>query len=252
VDRGEGPVVALGHGVEHGDDLVAEHLAHDHPGRVHAQRPAYQLGHGDLPLPLGVGQPLLEGHDVGVQLGELVQPQLKGPLHGDQPLVRRDLVRQGAQQRRLPGVRRPRDHDVLPRHYGGGEETPDLRGDGAVAHQVGQEDLAEAGAPDRHGRPQRHVHHGREPRPVGQPQVELRVGGVERAAGQAGVGREDLDQLDELLVGLGDRLVHELLAVGVADEDPVAAVDVDVLDLGIVQERLQAPDAEQGGVDPGG
>src|SRR5215469_6735223 len=40
VDRGQRAVVALGHRVEHGDDLVAEHLADDDPAGVHPQRPA--------------------------------------------------------------------------------------------------------------------------------------------------------------------------------------------------------------------
>ena len=40
-------------------------------------------------------------------------------------------------------------------------------------------------------------------------------------------------------------------AVGVADEDLVVAVDVDVLDLGVVEQRLQTPDAEERGVHGG-
>ena len=68
-------------------------------------------------------------------------------------------------------------------------------------------------------------------------------------AGQSAVGAEDLHQLDELVVGVGDRRAPLLAAVGVADEDVVAAVDVDVLDLGVVEQRLQPADAEQGGVD---
>ena len=40
----------------------------------------------------------------------------------------------------------------------------------------------------------------------------------------------------------------DLAAVGVADEDLVAAVDVDVLDLGVVEQRLEPADAEERGV----
>ena len=81
-----------------------------------------------------------------------------------------------------------------------------LRVERAVADQVGQEDLAQPGAADRDRRAARDLHHRGEPGAVRQPQVELRVGGVERPAGQPGVRREGLDELDQLVVGLGDRL----------------------------------------------
>ena len=67
---------------------------------------------------------------------------------------------------------------------------------------------------------------------------------------EARVRAEHLDQLDQFLVGLGHRLAHDLAAVGVAEEHPVAAVDVDVLDLRVVQQRLEPADAEQRGVRP--
>ena len=149
VDGGQRAVVALGHRVQHRDDLVAEHLADDDPARVHPQRAADQLGHADRALALAVRQPLLERDHVRVQLGEVVKAELQGALDGDQPLLGRDLVGQRAQQRRLPGVGRPGDHDVLP------GRRPPRRGSearsgvhGAVADQVGQEDLAHPGAPD--------------------------------------------------------------------------------------------------------
>ncbi len=245
VDGRQGAVVALGHRVEHGDDLVAEHLADDHAAGVHPQGSADQLGHADLALALGVGQALLEGDDVRVQLGELVEAELQGSLDGDEALARQDLVGQGAQQRRLSRVRRTGDHDVLPGADRRREETANFRAYRAISDQVGKEDLAEAGAANGDGGLDRHVHHRAQPRTVRQAQVELWVGGVERPARQPRIGGQDLDELDQLLVGLGHRLPHELLAVGIADEHLVAAVDVDVLDLGVVEQRLQTPHAEQ-------
>src|SRR5215470_6931142 len=102
-------------------------------------------------------------------------------------------------------------------------------------------------AADRNRGPQRHVHDRGQPRAVRQPQVKLRVGGVEGAARQARVGGKRLDQLDEFLVAVGHRLDHDLLAVGVAEEHPVAAIDIDVLDPLVLEQRLQPPDAEQRG-----
>ncbi len=164
----------------------------------------------------------------------------------------RDLVDDRAQQGGLARVGGPGDHDVLPRAGRGREEGGRLGQQRAVAHQVGQEHLAEPGPADGHRGAQRHVHHRGQPRPVRQPEIQLRVGAVERPAGQAGVGGEHLDQLDQFVVVLRHGLDHHLAPVRVADEHPVAAVDVDVLDVRAIQQRLQPPDAEQRGVDRGG
>lgn len=220
-------------------------------GGVHTQRPAHQLRHRNGALPLGVGQPLLERHDVGVQIGEGVEAQLQRALDGDETLVRRDLVGEGTQQRGLAGVGGTRDHDVLAGADRAGEEVPQLGRESAVADQVGDEHLAHAGPADGQRGPAGHVHDGRQTRTVRQPQVELRVRGVEGPGRQTGVGAQHLDQLDELLVGLGDRLAAHLAPVGVADEHLVAAVDVDVLDLGVVEQRLEPPHPEQGRVHGG-
>ena len=123
---------------------------------VHPQRPADQLGHRDRALALGVGQPLLERDHVGVQVGELVEAELQGPLDGDQPLVRRDLVGQRPQQRRLPGVGGAGDHDVLagprPRRAGSGRAPAVIV---PLPTRSVEEDLAQPGAADRQRGPLR-------------------------------------------------------------------------------------------------
>ena len=60
------------------------------------------------------------------------------------------------------------------------------------------------------------------------------------------------DQLDQVGVGGGDRGGPGDAAVGVPDEHLVAAVDVDVLDLRVIEQRLQAAQAEQRGGDRAG
>jgi hypothetical protein len=248
VDRRQGAVVALGHRVEHGDDLVAENLADDHAARVHAQRAADELGHRDGALPLAVGQAFLERDGVGVQFGEVVEAKLKRPFDGDEPFLGRDLVGQRAQQRRLARVGGARDHDVFPGQHGGREEAGQLGAHRLVADEIGEEHLAHPRAADGDRGAQRDVHDRRQPRAVRQAQVKLGVGGVEGAARQAGVGGQRLDELDEFLVALRHRLGHHLAAVGVADKDPVAAVDVDVLDLLVFEQRLEPAHAEERGV----
>ena len=61
----------------------------------------------------------------------------------------------------------------------------------------------------------------------GQPQVELRVRRVEGPRAQSRVGAEHLDELDHLLVRLGDRLGHHLPAVRVGHPEPAAFDDRD-------------------------
>ncbi len=60
---------------------------------------------------------------------------------------------------------------------------------------------------------------------------------------------QHLDEFDELLVAFGDVGVLLLPPVAVLHENLVTTVDVDVLDLWVVEERLQATDSEQGRVD---
>src|ERR1019366_4186388 len=84
---------------------------------------------------------------------------------------------------------------------------------------------------------------------VRKPEVQLRVGRVERTAGQARGGGEGLDQVHQFVVVFGGRLAEHLPAVGVAEEYPVAAIDVDVLDLLVLEQRLQSAHPEQRRVD---
>ncbi len=187
-----------------------------------------------------------------MQVLVLTEPELQRAFDGDESLLRSNLVGQRAQQRRLAGVRRAGDHDVLARRHGRGQERGQLVGHRRVTHQIIEVDAGQPGPPHRDARTGAHPHHGREPATVRQPKVELRIGRVERPAGQAGVRAEGLDQLDQLVVAVRDRLADDLTAIRVLDEDLVAAVDVDVLDIRIVQQRLQPADAEQRGMDTGG
>jgi hypothetical protein len=56
---------------------------------------------------------------------------------------------------------------------------------------------------------------------------------------------KSLDRLHQLFVGPSDGTDLRGRAVGVLDVDVLEAIDVDVLDVLIVQERLQAPGAEE-------
>ncbi len=75
--------------------------------------------------------------------------------------------------------------------------------------------------------------------------VEQGSGEVEAALGQAEAGGGQPDQLDELGVGAGDRLDLRATPAGVADPDAIAAVGVDGLDVGLIEEPLEWAQAEQ-------
>ena len=77
MDRAHRAVVALAHGVEHRDDLVAPDLADDHPVGVHAQAHPHEVGGGDLADALDVRLAGFERDAVGVELGEPVEPELE-------------------------------------------------------------------------------------------------------------------------------------------------------------------------------
>src|SRR5699024_4217223 len=78
---------------------------------------------------------------------------------------------------------------------------------------------------------------------------QLRIGRVERPAGQPRVRGQDLDELDEIFIAFGDRGVTPFAAVGVLDENVVMTVDVNVFHIRVLQQRLQATDAEKRRVD---
>src|SRR6185369_441859 len=193
-----------------------------------------------------------ERERVRVQVGEMVDAELERPLYRDQPLAGRDLVHDRPQQRGLPRVRGPGDHEILPRGGRRGQEGRHRGTDGPVAGQVAQEYLAEPGTADGHRGPDDYIHDRRQPRSIREADVELRVGRVERPAGQARVGGQRLDQLNEFLVAVRDRVGQYLPAVGAGQEHPVAPVDVDVLDLRVVQQRLEPAHSEQRSMDGGG
>ena len=84
------------------------------------------------PWPSELGSRSSNATTFGCRSGNSPEPELERALDGDEPLVRRDLVGQRAQQRRLSGVGGAGDHDVLARGDGRGQEAGELGGHRAV------------------------------------------------------------------------------------------------------------------------
>ncbi len=105
VDRRQRAVVALAHRVEHGHDLVAEHLTDDDPAGVHAQRAAHQLGHrGSRPGPRSSGSRSSNATTLGCRSANSPSPSSSARSTVISRSCGGDLVGQRPQQRGLAGV----------------------------------------------------------------------------------------------------------------------------------------------------
>jgi hypothetical protein len=80
--------------------------------------------------------------------------------------------------------------------------------------------------------------------PSGSARRNLGLAGGEVASRLALVGAPTADQLHQLGIGVGDRVALFLAAVGVVDPHQVGAVDVDGLDGGVFQQRLEGAKTE--------
>ncbi len=235
------------HGVEHGDDLVAEYFADDDPVGVVAVGALDQVVHGDRPLAFGVGFAGLPGHTVGMAMDQLVQAELVGQLDGD------DAIRLGPPRRpgRASSVVLPAS--VPPemimfsraRTAARKKRTNSSLSESARSSRVAS---IEAVPSDGHARSVGDLDHGREPVPTGEVEVDDGLGAVD-AALAAGVVRPggSLDQFDQVLVAVRDGLDPLFDSIGAFDPDVVGAVDVDVLDVVLVQEELESTQTQLGG-----
>ena len=111
----------------------------------------------------------------------------------------------------------------------------------------GQEVLAD---PD--DRSLRHLHDRGEPGSPTEVEVQHGVGAREGPLAAAALGGEEREELDELLVGVGDRRPDLAATVGVQQQHAVVAGDLYVLDVRQVHERLQPAQTEQAVEDGGG
>ena len=153
------------------------------------------------------------------------------------------LVQEGAQQRRLPGARAAGHDDVPPGSDGGAQERGQLVVDHPPRGELVERRELEPVPADHDARPSRHLHRREQPAAVGQLQVQLGVGGIEPALAASHARRHQADELDQLVVAVGDRLAGHPRAVVELEPHRVAATDVDVGDVGRVEVGLDPPEA---------
>ena len=236
MDGAHRPVVALGHGVEHGDHLVAEDFADDHPRRVHAKPQADQFGQTDPAFAFGVGVAGFHRDHVGVAFVELVEAELAVLLDGDQPFGRVDLAEQGPQKVVLPALVAPAINmfnRAAPRQ----QEFLDAAVEHGGARRLGEGAFAlRCRRTDRHGRVVTAITANRRA-PLASCRFRRRRHRVEASLGLAGAGPEASEVGHHLLVASPQCRAELLAAIGVGNPHPVAAERVDVLHPGSASSR---------------
>ena len=237
MERGERPVVAGVHGLQHVDRLGAAYLAHDDPVGPHTERVDEQHPLGHFALALDVGGPGLESHDV-----RLPQLELGRILDRDDALGLRDVRRQHVQQRRLSRAGTARDEHVEPAAHDRLEKREHRLGEALEADQVF---AAQRVALELSDGEMRTVHGERlddrvDTRPIGKTRVDHRRGVVDAPADR----RDDpVDDLEEVPVVLEADVGALQLAVTL-DVDALEGIHQDVRDRRILDQRLERAQPE--------
>ena len=147
VDRGQRPVVAGVHRLEHVERLGAADLADDDAVGPHPERVANEVADAHLALALDVRRARLERDDVPLE-----QPKLGRVLDRDDPLLAGDERGDGVQERRLPGAGTARDQDVELPANALREEVGGLLGERAEPDEVVERERVAGELPDRQRR----------------------------------------------------------------------------------------------------
>jgi hypothetical protein len=233
VDRRHRALVAGVHRLEHVHRLDAAHLADDDAIRPHAERVADKIARHDLAASLDVRRAGLEPHDV-----LLLQPQLRRVLDRHDALRARDERAQRVEQRRLSRPGAAGDEDVQPRVDTAREQRRHAARQGpARGQRLDVEVRAEA--PDReHGPVERERRDDRvDARAVGEARVDHWRRLVHAPADAA---HDAVDHRQQVRV-VAERGVHPRQAAAPFDVDVLRAVDEDVGDRRVAEERLDRP-----------
>jgi hypothetical protein len=159
--------------------------------------------------------------------------------------VRRNVRRHRPKQGGLSGTDAAAD-DARPL----GEHCRSAKGakrcvEGAHLDEVVGGDSEIAVAADRERRPSRDRHHCKQARAIGKLEGKSRRAEVKAPLSDARTRADRAQHLDHLVVGVRDRLDAFMPPVRVTDPDDIAAVRVDVLDGGVVEEALEPVETEQ-------
>ena len=239
------------HRLQHGDDLRAADLTDDLPGQGEPERVVQRVGQGEFaglpavraafPRP----RPGLPRQRQRIPVRHLVQMQLVLGFERADRLMSADLGTQRPHQRRLPRRLRPGDHNRLPRPHRRGQKRRRQRRQRAQPDQIREGDPLQPVAADHHRRPRRHPRRRRQPRTAVQPQMQPRGSGAERAGVHLRPGRQEDQEVDQILITVRDRIRRDDRPVDQLEPDLVETVDGDVLHPVVIHQRLQPAQPEQ-------
>ena len=237
VNRGHGAIVAGVHGLKHVERFGAARLAHDDAVGAHAEGVDHQVALRDGAGALDIGGAGFQADHV-----VLLQLQLGGVLDGDDALLFGDEPREGVEHGGLAGAGPARDHDIEARLHAAAHEIEHAGGQSFVAQKFfGGEDFLSVAADGEDGADQRERRDdGADARAVEEAGIDDGRRVVDAAAHGGHDALDDHAHMGLVLeadIGFDD-------AAGALDVDVVEAVDHDVADGGVFEERLQGAEAE--------
>ena len=237
VYRAHGSLDARVHGLQHVQRFRAAALAHDDAVGPHAERGAQQNALVDAALLIQIGRAGFEFHHVA-----LLELQFGGVLDGDDALFLGNEPRERVQHSGLAGAGPARDQNSALGLHARGQKPQHPGRQGAVLEHFLLGDHVAAEAADA------------EARPV---QSQRRNDGVDaRSVLQAGV--HDGLRFVDAAAHLGDDLFDDVQQVPVVleshrrlgqfavafDEHLVVAVDQDIADRGLLEQRFERPETQ--------
>ena len=238
VNRRQAPVVAGVHGLQHVERFGAADLADDDAVGTHTQGVDHELARSHGALALDVGRPRLEPHDV-----PLAQHQFRRVLDRDDALVVRDEARQDVEQRRLAGAGAARHDDVQPAVHGRLQEVEHRLRQRLALDQVLRAQAVGAETADRQHGP------------------SSASGGMIALTREPSCSRASTIGLDSSMRRPTELTMRSMICIRwrsslkviagfleqavPLDVDLVVAVDQDVRDVAVLEQRLERPEAEQ-------
>jgi len=236
VNRCHRPVMARAHRLEHVDRFLAADFAQNNSVGPHSQAVAHEVAGRDLgPGIVGATRPCLQTNDVA-----LLKADLRGILDRHDALFDSDIAAERIEQRRLSRTRAAANQDVQARIDRRGEIGKHFAGHHFDADQFLRPERLSAELADRQHRAVKR--HGRNDdvhsRTVGEPRVNIGRRLVNSAAHRSDDALNDIHQM-HVVPEARVPLLQLAIALYI---DGLVAVDDDVVDRLIVEERLNGPE----------
>src|SRR5579875_2176410 len=236
VNRRHGAFVARVHGLQHVEGFLTATLADDDAVRPHAECILDQFALANFAFSLDIGWARFHARHVG-----LLELQLGGVLDRDQPLLLRDERGQRVEHRRLAGPGTAGNDGADARLDGRGEQFGHRRTQRADLDEPGEAERFLGEFADRYQRPvdADRTHRDVDARAIGQTCVTERV----RFINATTDGRYDLVDDAQQMLFVFEAHRQRFKNAAPLDIDVFVAVDQNVADGGVLEQRLERTEA---------